>query len=242
VATVGVSGDELSENSARARVGIGDDTDHDSVADLLEQGVEFDPDYDGNADGSADWEQSNVLSAPLFGSDYATIVLPERVTVDGVTEAPISDLDLPKGALAPFGAFRLDLSMANSATVDLYLPEGTEYPFAHLLVAQAAGSPWQVAGKYEASEHHFSIDFDELGAEFDQDARSGRVTLLAAPAYNVLQKPDEDKGCALVPAARSRSALPWLAVALVPLSMLTLRRRAGRRRSRAKRSPAGTAP
>jgi hypothetical protein len=106
------------------------DTDLDSVSDQHEQGPSFDnPDYDGNADGTADWLQADVISCPSFdGSLYITTTF----SVSGMINAVTVPVDIP--AVEPpsrvsfahgFYQFAINSMFAGfNARVTLYLKDG----------------------------------------------------------------------------------------------------------------------
>jgi predicted outer membrane repeat protein len=92
------------------------DTDGDGTPDSLEQGPNGnDPNYDGNHDGTPDWQQSNVVSFTTFtdaGSHYLTLAVPAGlgVSAQGIGTPPA----LPAGVTLPFGCFTFTVTRLTS--------------------------------------------------------------------------------------------------------------------------------
>ncbi|MDY6986961.1 MAG: choice-of-anchor U domain-containing protein, partial [Thermodesulfobacteriota bacterium] len=104
------------------------DWDGDGVPDLEEQGPNGDdPNYDGNADGTPDWEQDYVASMHTYsGQYYVTLESPsttrlEAVTVSGNPEPGST----PEGLSFPydfFGFWVNNVGVGGSTDVNLHLP------------------------------------------------------------------------------------------------------------------------
>ncbi len=104
------------------------DADSDGVSDAKEQGPDGnDPAYDGNNDGTPDWQQSNVVSIHSFnGIYYLTYSVEGAVFTAFETYAP------PAGAPAEYdfsyGLFYFMISLPAKASseplVNMYLPQG----------------------------------------------------------------------------------------------------------------------
>jgi predicted secreted protein len=107
------------------------DFDNDGVPDHEEQGPDGnDPNYDGNGDGSADWQESNVVSIHTFDRQhYVTLESPA-----GTVFQSCESLDNPSPGSAPadvhfpcgFFGFVVDgIGLGGSTTVILHLPAGS---------------------------------------------------------------------------------------------------------------------
>lgn len=107
------------------------DFDNDGVADQEEQGPNGnDPNYDGNGDGFADWQQGNVVSMHTFDRQhYVTLESPA-----GTTFQNCESLDNPSPGSAPEGvdfaygffSFTVDgIGFGDATTVVLHLPAGS---------------------------------------------------------------------------------------------------------------------
>jgi hypothetical protein len=107
------------------------DFDNDGVADQEEQGPNGnDPNYDGNGDGFADWQQGNVVSMHTFDrKHYVTLESPA-----GTAFQNCEPLANPAPGSAPpdvhfahgFFSFTVDgIGVGGSTTVVLHLPAGS---------------------------------------------------------------------------------------------------------------------
>ncbi|MBW1743819.1 MAG: BACON domain-containing protein [Deltaproteobacteria bacterium] len=106
------------------------DFDNDSVADQEEQGPNGDdPNYDGNGDGFADWQQGNVVSMHTFDRQhYVTLESPAGTTFQHCESvgnpAPGS---APEGVDFEYGFFSFivdGIGVGGATTVILHLPVG----------------------------------------------------------------------------------------------------------------------
>ncbi len=105
------------------------DNDSDGISDLEEQGPNGnDPTYDGNEDGLADKDQSNVTSFWNFSDEYyITLAAP-----NGYKLLAVKAIDNPSPGNAPnvefpvgFFSFIIDLQgMTGTVVVRMYLPQG----------------------------------------------------------------------------------------------------------------------
>jgi len=102
-------------------------TDTDGVTDLVEMGPgRNNPSYDGNGDGIADYQQSNVASFPAAaGGAYVTLAVPAgRMLVNVHAVGNPSPTDMP-ALFFSYGFFEFDVSgmgAGDCTTVTLYLP------------------------------------------------------------------------------------------------------------------------
>jgi hypothetical protein len=116
------------------------DEDEDGVSDSKEQGPNGDDaNYDGNQDGTPDWQQANVVSLPqVDGPGYVTLATPASTGV--FTKAYGEPLEWfnpggdypppPAGVTLLDGAYYFGLELApgkTSAVITMYLPTGN-YP------------------------------------------------------------------------------------------------------------------
>jgi Neocarzinostatin family/Carboxypeptidase regulatory-like domain len=104
-------------------------SDDDGVPDEVEDNNPNGP--DGNNDGFDDSRQANVTSLPnAVDSEYVTIGSPEGSTLADVTAIdPESLPPPPAGTELPAGVFSFEvrgLEAGEAATVDVFLPDGTE--------------------------------------------------------------------------------------------------------------------
>jgi hypothetical protein len=112
------------------------DTDLDAVSDAEEMGPDGDdPSWDGNGDGTPDFQQPHVASLKTWkGSGYATLAAPVGTILTDVRAVPNpSPLDAPADADFPLGFFSfkvLGIAPGASVAVTLILHgqrPGTEY-------------------------------------------------------------------------------------------------------------------
>jgi hypothetical protein len=107
-----------------------EDSDADGISDTEEQGKDGSTtDYDGNNDGTADKDQSNVASFKTYeGNYYMTIASPENTSITQVevTEAHNQQSKKATGSYdLGFIGFRVEsLQQPASTEVILYLPDG----------------------------------------------------------------------------------------------------------------------
>lgn len=106
------------------------DEDIDGISDIREMGpYGDDEDFDGNSDGTPDFEQANVSSFHTYdGLNYVTLVVPEgkKLSQVIVTDNP-SPLDAPEDAVFPYGFFDFSidgLDPGESIIVTLILHDG----------------------------------------------------------------------------------------------------------------------
>jgi len=104
-------------------------TDTDGLPDATEMGPNGnDPSYDGNHDGTPDYQQPNVASLPAAGGGaaYVTLAVPGPLTLSGVAAVGNpSPSDSPPGVSFPFGFFAFTvegLDPGACTVVDLYFP------------------------------------------------------------------------------------------------------------------------
>jgi len=129
------------------------DEDEDGVSDLNEQGPTGDnASYDGNHDGTPDWQQANVVSLPQAnGSGYVTLAIPSATglftgaygeplewwTEDEESEDPPAGVSFLRGVYA----FHIELTAGvSAATVTMYLPTGS-YPSRFYAYGNSAAEP-----------------------------------------------------------------------------------------------------
>jgi hypothetical protein len=140
------------------------DTDTDGISDTEEQGPDFnDINYDGNGDGSADWQQTNVVSTPNHdGQYYITLAVPAPAAISNVQVIvqPLSS-DPPAGMTFPYGFFNFTISNVTpggSVTATLYLEEGA----APLTYSTYGYTPSR------SSDHWYAFLYDgETGAQIN---------------------------------------------------------------------------
>jgi hypothetical protein len=140
------------------------DTDTDGITDAKEQGPDFnDLNYDGNGDGSADWQQTNVVSTPNYdGQYYITFAVPAPAAINNfqVLVQPLS-ADPPAGLAFPYGFFSFSISNvvpAGSVTATLYLEDGAA-PFTYYKYGYSPSRP---------SDHWYAFLYDsETGAQIN---------------------------------------------------------------------------
>ena len=107
------------------------DSDLDGITDSDEQGPDgSNPAYDGDGDGTPDYQQKNATSFQTSDEAYyVTLVCDTSVILTDVsTGNNPSSLDAPDGFEFPYGSFSftlLGLNPGDSTTVDLILPAGT---------------------------------------------------------------------------------------------------------------------
>jgi len=102
------------------------DDDGDGVPSMYEMGPEGDPGYDGNNDGTPDWQQGNVSSFPTVdGGNYITMACPDGTFFTHAGPAPNpSPANTPPGVTFPYGFFSFyinDLPTGGATTVTIYL-------------------------------------------------------------------------------------------------------------------------
>ena len=134
VATVGPLADDpyISNNTAirDTRVYTPTDSDSDGVSGTEESGPNgTNPSYDGNSDGTADNQQTNVTSRHTFnGSNYVTLACPNGTSLSNVqASGNPSPGNLPPGATFPYGFVGFNVNgvmVGGSTTVTIYLPAG----------------------------------------------------------------------------------------------------------------------
>ena len=104
------------------------DNDSDGISDIEEKGPNGnDPTYDGNTDGTPDWQQSSVTSLWNYNHEYyLTIAQP-----GGYSLIDVKAIDNPSPENAPnvefpvgFFSFIIDLQGGSSCSVNMYFPEG----------------------------------------------------------------------------------------------------------------------
>ncbi len=101
--------------------------DMDGISDTREKGANGnDSSFDGNGDGTPDWEQANVASFLTYDAqNYVTLIVPEGVDLSEVTvTSNPSPADTPEDAEFPFGFFDFsidDLTPGDAVTVTLIL-------------------------------------------------------------------------------------------------------------------------
>lgn len=142
----------------------GMDSDSDGVGDAAERGPNgTDPAYDGNGDGTADTQQSNVASFHSFGGQgYVTLACPEGVTLGNVEP---QDNPSPDDAPAEedfvydfFGFILTGLPVGGSTTVTLILPPDAA-PTSYYKYGPTLYQPWP---------HWYEFLFDgQTGAEIN---------------------------------------------------------------------------
>ena len=140
------------------------DSDTDGISDAEEQGPGFnDINYDGNGDGSADWQQTNVVSTPNHdGQYYITLDVPSPAAISNLQllVQPLSS-DPPAGMAFPYGFFSFTISNvapAGSVTATLYLEDGAA-PLTYYKYGYTPGRP---------SDHWYAFFYDgETGAQID---------------------------------------------------------------------------
>lgn len=142
------------------------DGDGDGLSDIAEYGPDGDdPTYDGNGDGIADSEQSNVTSCPTAGggkyvtlsvspaytlTDVATMTNPDPATAPADMAFDWGFLDFTIGGLAPGNSVELQITLPQGDTVDNYYKYGP-----------TAGDP---------APHWYGFEFNVLtglGAEYN---------------------------------------------------------------------------
>ncbi|HSW54268.1 MAG TPA: choice-of-anchor Q domain-containing protein [Ignavibacteriaceae bacterium] len=105
------------------------DNDSDGISDTEEKGPNGnDPTYDGNNDGTPDWNQSNVTSFWNYNDEhYLTLAVPSSYNlidvraIDNPSPGNAPNLEFPVG----FFSFIIDLQgMTGSVVVRMYLPQG----------------------------------------------------------------------------------------------------------------------
>ena len=105
------------------------DNDSDGISDTEEKGPNGnDPTYDGNNDGTPDWNQSNVTSFWNYNDEhYLTLAVPSGYilidvrAIDNPSPGNAPNLDFPVG----FFSFIIDLQgMTGPVVVRMYLPQG----------------------------------------------------------------------------------------------------------------------
>ncbi|MEJ2104457.1 MAG: choice-of-anchor Q domain-containing protein [Ignavibacteriaceae bacterium] len=104
------------------------DNDADGISDIEEKGPNGnDPTYDGNTDGTPDWQQSSVTSLWNFNHEfYLTISQP-----GGYSLIDVKAIDNPSPENAPnvefpvgFFSFIIDLQGGSSCSVNMFFPQG----------------------------------------------------------------------------------------------------------------------
>jgi len=140
------------------------DTDTDGISDKEEQGMDgTSTNYDGNNDGQADKNQSNVASFKTYdGTYYITIASPENTSITqvGVTQANSSKTKQWTASYdLGFIRFRVESLQESSTDVILYLPEG----FSANGYKNLGPTPDKVY------PHLYSFEYEgETGAEFSE--------------------------------------------------------------------------
>lgn len=105
------------------------DNDSDGISDIEEKGPNGnDPTYDGNTDGTPDWNQSNVTSFWNYSDEYyltlavtSGYILIDVRAIDNPSPENAPNLEFPLG----FFSFIIDLQgMTGPVVVRMYLPQG----------------------------------------------------------------------------------------------------------------------
>jgi hypothetical protein len=141
-----------------------EDVDNDGISDKEEQGIDgTTTDFDGNNDGTADKNQSNVASFKTYdGSYYITIASPENTSITQVTvtQGDISKKQTQSYDLGFIGFNVKSLQQPSSTEVVFYLPDGiTTSGYTNLGPTPDKLYP-----------HLYSFDYDgEIGAEVSED-------------------------------------------------------------------------
>ncbi len=110
---------------------LSEDMDLDTIPDSEEMGQDgIDSEWDGNQDGTPDYQQANVASLKTLGNKgYITIAVPEGLILTDIQIiSNPSILDMPSGYVFPFGflSFRvIGLSKGGTVPVNIFLPEGS---------------------------------------------------------------------------------------------------------------------
>jgi hypothetical protein len=102
------------------------DDDGDGVPSAYEMGPDGDPGYDGNNDGTPDWQQGNVSSFPTVdGGNYITMVCPDGTFFTNAGPAPNpAPANRPSGWTFPYGFFSFvinNLPTGGATTVTIFL-------------------------------------------------------------------------------------------------------------------------
>ena len=106
------------------------DQDNDGIIDALEKGPNGnDNNYDGNADGTPDYQQANVASFLTYdGQNYVTMVFPSGTELSQLTvTGNPSPSDTPEDAVFPFGFFDFTIDgidPGEAVTIMLILHDG----------------------------------------------------------------------------------------------------------------------
>jgi YD repeat-containing protein len=148
-------------------------TDTDGVTDWVEMGpLHNDPAYDGNGDGIADYQQSNVASLPVnTGGTYVTLAVTSAQALSNVSAVGNpSPGDMPS-VFFPYGFFEFDISgmgTGGCTAATLYLPL----------------TPWlSTYYKYGATPDNYTLHWYDFmyngttGAEILHEASRTRVVL-----------------------------------------------------------------
>lgn len=114
--------------------GISGDGDKDGISDTEEQGPDGDnPDYDGNTDGSPDYQQANVASFNTFDqAQYVTLAVPAPSVLEDVKAINNPDPDAqgaPEQGTYPYGFFSFKIKgmdAGGSIMATLFLHDGPE--------------------------------------------------------------------------------------------------------------------
>jgi Neocarzinostatin family/Carboxypeptidase regulatory-like domain len=158
-------------------------SDDDGVPDVVEDGGPNGG--DGNNDGTQDSEQANVTSLPNAVDDqYVTLASPEGSTLADVTAIDPGSLPPPPaGTELPAGVFSFelrDLPLGGSATVDVFLPEGTEID-SYLKFQNDA---WLEFAEATITGNHVSLALVDGGAGDADGVANGVIVDPGAPAFS----------------------------------------------------------
>ena len=134
------------------------DMDLDRISDREEMGTDgTDPTWDGNNDGTPDFQQPHVASLKAWSdSGYVTLAAPEGTLLTDVQAVPNpSPLDAPAEAQFPYGFFTfkvLGIDPGASVAVTLFLPDNGQV----LSYYKFGGTPGN------ADAHWYAFDFDNV--------------------------------------------------------------------------------
>ena len=145
----------------------GGSTDSDGVADSTEMGPEGnDPSYDGDDNGVADYLEARVTSLPTFtGDGYATLAVPEGLTLSGVAavDDPAPDHLFPHAFPLGFFDFTiLGLDPGGCTTMTMIL----NHPDDPLMVLDTYDKYGSYPGHPDPAWYGFEHD-GSVGAEID---------------------------------------------------------------------------
>jgi len=144
------------------RVPLTLDEDGDGVADSEEQGPGGDDsNYDGNHDGTPDWQQPNVASLHTFdGSYYVTLACSGGELRNVFTMDNPHPQDAPQDVNFPWGFFSFEIELdpgVSEAIVTLYLPQGSN-PTTYYKYGPTPDNQ---------TDHWYEFRYDGTGAEIN---------------------------------------------------------------------------